>query len=91
MNAGRGHQAPRKPAHSLQKEGGQNIKDKNRDKRFRDGDPGRESWRQRSFHTVGNPLTGGSLGSFGISEGNITRGWTGSPQNRHLLQLPVEK
>ena len=37
MNAGGGHQAPRKAAHSLQKVG-QNIKDKRRDKRVRDGD-----------------------------------------------------
>ena len=41
MSAGRVHQAPRKAAHSLQKEVGQNIKDKKRDKRVRDGDP---SW-----------------------------------------------
>ena len=27
----------------------------------------------RSFQILGNPLTGGSVGSFGISEGNITR------------------
>ena len=33
-----GHQAPRKAAHCLQKEVGQNIKDKKRDKRVRDGD-----------------------------------------------------
>ena len=39
MNPGGGHQAPRKAAHSLQKEVGQNIKDKKRDKRVRDGDP----------------------------------------------------
>ena len=32
LNAGRGHQAPRKAAHCLQKEGGKNIKDKKRDK-----------------------------------------------------------
>ena len=38
MNAGGGHQAPRKAAHSLLKEVGQNIKDKKRDKRVRDGD-----------------------------------------------------
>ena len=38
LNGGRGHQARRKAAQSLQKEVGQNIKDKNRDKRFRDGD-----------------------------------------------------
>jgi len=42
LNAGGGHQAPRKAAHSLPKEVGQNIKDKRRDKRVRDGDP---SWR----------------------------------------------
>ena len=41
LNAGRGHQAPIKGAHSLQKEVGQNIKDKKRDKGVRDGDP---SW-----------------------------------------------
>ena len=38
MNAGGGHQAPRKAAHSLQEEVGQNTKDKKRDKRVRDGD-----------------------------------------------------
>ena len=32
LNAGEGHQAPRKAAHSLRKEVGQNIKDKKRDK-----------------------------------------------------------
>ena len=42
MNAGRGHQAPRKAAHCLQKEVGQNIKDKKRDKRGRDRDQSRE-------------------------------------------------
>ena len=38
LNAGRGHQVPRKAAHSLQKEVGQNIKDKKREKRVRDSD-----------------------------------------------------
>ena len=38
LNVGRGHQAPRNAAQTLQKEVGQNIKDKNRDKRIRDGD-----------------------------------------------------
>ena len=33
MNAGGKHQAPRKAAHALRKEVGQNIKDKMRDKR----------------------------------------------------------
>ena len=33
LNAGRGHQAPRKVAHCLRKEVGQNIKDKKRENR----------------------------------------------------------
>ena len=41
LNTGRGHQAPRKAAQTPQKEVRQNIKDENRVKRFRDGDP---SW-----------------------------------------------
>ena len=35
LNAGRGHQAPRKATHCLRKEVGKNIKDKKRDKRGR--------------------------------------------------------
>ena len=75
MNAGRGHYAPRKEAHCLRKGVGQNIKGKKRVKRRRDGDP---SWKgslkkERSFQTLGNTLTGGSVFSLGISEGNITR------------------
>ena len=67
-----GHQVPRKAAHCLQKEVGQNIKDKNRDKRAKDGDPSREgSLNRGSFQTPGNPRTGGSGGSFWISEGNL--------------------
>ena len=42
LNAGRGHQAPRKAAHCLLKEVGKTIKDKKRDKRGRDGAPSRE-------------------------------------------------
>ena len=69
----RGHQAPRKASHCLQKEVGQNIEDKGRDKRARDGDPSREGSQNRgSFQTPGNPLKGGSGGSFPISEGNLT-------------------
>ena len=37
--ASSGHQMPRKAAHRLRREVGQNIKDKNGDKRARDGDP----------------------------------------------------
>ena len=63
--ASRGHQVPRKAAHRLQKEIGQNIKDKKRDKRVRDGDPSQEGrLNSGSFQTTGNPLTGGSGGSF---------------------------
>ena len=71
LNAGGGHQAPLKAAHSLWKEVGQNEQ-KERQKSW-----GwrfilrRESWR-RSFQTSGNPLISRSVGSFGISEGNIT-------------------
>ena len=42
LNAGRGHQAPRKATRCLRKEVGKNIKDKKRDKRGRDGAPSRE-------------------------------------------------
>ena len=38
LNTSRRHQAPRKAAQSLQKEIGQNIKNKKRDKRVRNGD-----------------------------------------------------
>ena len=73
-NAGRGHQAPRKAAHSLQKEIGQNIKEKKeRETKVRDGD---QSWGgscEGEVSTIGNHLTGGCGGCFGISEGNITR------------------
>ena len=56
---------PRKAAHYLQKEVGQNTKDKNRDRRARDADPSREGSHNRgSFQTPGKPLTGGSGGSF---------------------------
>ena len=42
MNAGRGHQAPRKAAHCLSKEVGKNIKDKKTDERGRDRAPSQE-------------------------------------------------
>ena len=76
LNAGRGHQTTRKTGQSLQKEVGQNIKDKNKDKEFRDQRRsilGRELWRRTSFHIIGNPLTGGLVGRLGISKGNIAR------------------
>ena len=68
--ASREHQAPRKATHCLQREVGQNIKG---DKRTRDGDPSQEGSPNRgSFQSPGNPRTGGSEGSFQISEGNLT-------------------
>ena len=68
-----GHQAPRKPAHCLRREVGQNIKDKKGDKRARDGNPSWEgSLNRGSFQSPGNPHSGGSEGSFQISEGNLT-------------------
>ena len=71
--ASSGHQAPRKAAHCLRREVGQNIKDKKRDKRARDGDPSWEgSLNRGSFQPPGNPRAGRSEGSFQISEGNLT-------------------
>ena len=68
-----GHLAPRKAAHCLRKEVGQNIKDKKRGKGARDGDPSQEGRLNRgSFQTPGNPRTGGPGGSFRILEGNLT-------------------
>ena len=52
----------------------QNIKDKKRDKRVRDGDPSQKGSREGgevSKHQETFSL-GGSVGSFGISGGNIT-------------------
>ena len=80
--------APRKAAHSLQKEVVQNIKDKKRDKKVRDGDPSRERV-MKKFPNTRKPLTGGSVGSFEISEGNITRrGEKKIPQNTRLTTTP---
>ena len=71
--AHRGHQVPRKAAHCLRREVGQNVKDKKRDKRARDGDQSREgSLNRGSSQSPGNPHTSGSGGSFRISEGNLT-------------------
>ena len=73
--ASSGHQAPRKAAHCLWREVGQNIKDKKGDKRARDGDPSWEdSLNRGSFQSPGNPRAGRSEGSFQISEGNLTGG-----------------
>ena len=74
LNTGGGHQAPRKAAPCLQKDAGQNIKDKKRDKRVRDRDPSLGGSCKRgevSKHQETLSL-GGSVGSFGISEGNVT-------------------
>ena len=65
---------PEKAAHCLQKKVGQNIKDKNRGKRGRDGDVYREGSlkKERGFKKPGNTLSHGSVASLGISEGKIT-------------------
>ena len=89
-----GHQVPRKAGHCLRKEVGQNIKYKKRDKRARDRDPSREGRLNRgSFQTPGNRRTGGSGGSFWISEGSLTG--RGKINKSHRLrvwkQLPAEK
>ena len=94
---GGGHKAPRKAPQTLQEEAGQHTKDENTDKRFRDGDLSLvRELRRRIFHIVGNTLTGMSMGSFGISEGNIQfRSVAQScptlcdPMNRSTPGLPV--
>ena len=74
MNVSRGHQAPRKATHCLQKQVEKNIKDKKRDKRGREGAPSQEGGlkKERSFQTPGNTLTAESVVSLGSTEGNIT-------------------
>ena len=73
LNAGRGHQAPRKAAHCIRKEVGKNIKDKKSDKRGRDRAPSQKgSLKKRGFQTPGNILTAESVASLGSTEGNIT-------------------
>ena len=71
---GRGHQAPRKAAHCLQKDVGKNIIDKKRDKRGRGGalsQKGSLKKREVSKHqeTLSLPK---SVASLGTPEGNIT-------------------
>ena len=94
LNAGREHRAPRKPALSLRKEVGQNIKDIKRDKRVKECRPipGRELWRRRSFQTPEHLLTSRSVWSFGNSEDNITtkgeNNNNNNPQNTHLTTTP---
>ena len=64
---------PRKATHCLWREVGKNIKDRKGDKRARDGDLSWEgSLNRGSFQSPGNPRTGGSEGSFQVSEGNLT-------------------
>ena len=52
--ASSGHQAPRKAAHCLRREVGQNIKDKKGDKRARDGDPSQEGSSSIKIEEVSN-------------------------------------
>ena len=87
--ASSGHQAPRKAAHCLRREVGQNIKDKKGDKRARDGDPSREgSLNRGSFQSAGNPRAGGSEGSFSSQlGGKIKKG----PQITCLKATPSRK
>ena len=46
---------------------------------------------KEKFQTVGNTLTSRSVGSFGISEGNITRKEKKNPQSMCLTGTPAEK
>ena len=90
LNIGGEHQPPRKAAHSLPKEVGQNIKDKKRDKRVRDRDLSWGGSQEGEVSTQKEILSQASVGRSGISESRITRK---TKQNRILakLWLPVEK
>ena len=48
---------------------------------------GRELCRGRSFHAVGNPPTGGSVVSCGLSEGNIIRREKKKNLTEYMLNL----
>ena len=89
LNAGGEHQAPRKAAHSLQNEVGQNIKDKKRDKRVRDRDPSQGGSHEGE---VSKHQETSLAGLWGISEGNITgREKQNKTQNTHLITTPSGK
>ena len=74
LNAGRGHQAPRKADHCLQKQVGKNIKDGKKETKEvgRELRPGKGDLNERSFQTPGNTLAPESVASLGSTEGNIT-------------------
>ena len=63
----------RKPSHGWEfwDLRGQRNWEENKNKKSTDYAPNSNSQR-RSFQTPGNPLTRGSVGSFGISEGNTS-------------------
>ena len=71
LNAGRGHQAPRKAARCLWKEVEQNTKDKKRDKRVRDGDPSREGSLKRGEGSK-HQKTLSPAGLWGVLESQMT-------------------
>ena len=73
LNAGRGHQEPRKADHSFQKQVGKNINDEKRDKGGGEGAPSWEgNLKKRGFQTPGNSLPAVSVASLGNTESNIT-------------------
>jgi len=94
VNAGGKRQTPRKAAHALRNEVGQNIKDEKTKELGTETRPGEEVVKEEKFPNRRKPsLIGESVGSFGISEDNITEGgWgvgvTRSPQNMHLTATP---
>ena len=88
LKAGRGHQTPIKGAHSLQKEVGQNIKDKKRDKRVRDGNPPGVGVVKEKFPNSRKPSHRQVYGEFwnlrGQHNWEKTHTHTHTPQNTHL-------
>ena len=83
LNADRGHQAPRKTAQFLWKEVWQNIKDKNRNKRFRDADLSRGRSREEDVSTQHKTLSQTCLWG-ALDPPRETNLGGKKPQNMHL-------
>ena len=92
LNAGEEYQAPRKAACSLQKEIGQNIKNKKRDKRVRNGDhPRKGVITEEKFPNTRKPSHSWVCGEFWNLRGQHNReSWKKNkkPPNMHLTATP---
>ena len=88
LNAGRGHQAPRKAAHSLWKEVGQSRKDKKRDKRVRDEThPGEGVVKEEKFPNSRKPSHWWVCGEFWNLRGQHNREGENTHTHTHTHTL----